>query len=329
MTVGTLAAGERTHLSIDVRVEHGHGSITVIGNCAAVYSTTPSPNVANNQSCATTVARSPSTDVSVVKEGPATAPAGGTIEYSITVTNHGPLTATDAVVRDPIDQSLVTVTALPRLHPAGRHHSLQRRDAGGRSDQDVPLYRHGGRRRPARNAHRQLRGRGQRDHPALACGAVSHGLCRGWLTAGGSAEPRVLEGLDPRDGMGVTDSRAWFSAAACEGVFALEGGEFYVEARVERRGQRSQRSQREVLPAAQDLADPPRRDAHTGREVGSGQAAFTHIPVDIVRQARDESEHLFVDLRLGDALVWRNAKSEAHQCLHFANGQTLLRPDGW
>ena len=52
---------------------------------AAVYSTTPSPNVANNQSCATTVARSPSTDVSVVKEGPATVPAGGTIEYSITV----------------------------------------------------------------------------------------------------------------------------------------------------------------------------------------------------------------------------------------------------
>jgi hypothetical protein len=101
VTVGTLAAGERTHLSINIRVKHGHVSITVIGNCAAVYSTTPSPNVANNQSCATTVARSPSTDVSVVKEGPATAPAGGTIEYSITVTNHGPLTATDVVVRDP------------------------------------------------------------------------------------------------------------------------------------------------------------------------------------------------------------------------------------
>jgi len=101
VTVGTLAAGERTHLSINIRVKHGHVSITVIGNCAAVYSTTPSPNVAANQSCATTVARSPSTDVSVVKEGPATAPAGGTIEYSITVTNHGPLTATDVVVRDP------------------------------------------------------------------------------------------------------------------------------------------------------------------------------------------------------------------------------------
>jgi hypothetical protein len=37
VTVGTLAAGERTHLSIDVRVEHGHGSITVIGNCGPVY----------------------------------------------------------------------------------------------------------------------------------------------------------------------------------------------------------------------------------------------------------------------------------------------------
>ncbi len=37
VTVGTLASGERTHLSIDVRVEHGHGSITVIGNCAPVY----------------------------------------------------------------------------------------------------------------------------------------------------------------------------------------------------------------------------------------------------------------------------------------------------
>ena len=30
------------------------------------------------------------------------------------MTNHGPLTATDVTVRDPIDRRLVTVTALPR-----------------------------------------------------------------------------------------------------------------------------------------------------------------------------------------------------------------------
>ena len=48
------------------------------------------------------------------QEGPATAFAGGTIEYSITVTNHGPLTATDVIVRALIDRTLVTVTALPR-----------------------------------------------------------------------------------------------------------------------------------------------------------------------------------------------------------------------
>src|SRR5580693_8872616 len=96
-------------------------------------------------------------------------------------------------------------------------------------------------------------------------------------------------------------------AAAGVGVIEFEGAELDAEAGVKRRRQRGQRSQREVLPAAQDLADPPRGYAHPGREVGSGQAALAQAPVDLVRELGDEGEHLLVDLGLRGPLIGRNA----------------------
>src|SRR6516162_1979814 len=111
------------------------------------------------------------------------------------------------------------------------------------------------------------------------------------------------------------------------GVVTLEGAELDVEAGLEGRGQRGQRPQREILAAAEDLADPPGGDAHPGREVGTSQTALAHVPVDLVGQLSDEGEHLVVDLALYSPLVRRSACSEAHQCLHLVTARPAA-PDG-
>jgi uncharacterized repeat protein (TIGR01451 family) len=58
--LGTLAPGETKTLSVQVRVGSGVPDATVIGNCAAVYSTTSSPDLDNAQSCVITLVRVPS-----------------------------------------------------------------------------------------------------------------------------------------------------------------------------------------------------------------------------------------------------------------------------
>src|SRR5208282_383845 len=123
------------------------------------------------------------------------------------------------------------------------------------------------------------------------------------LVPGGSAVAGALVVLGAREGVVVRGG----SRLLLVRVLGLGAAELDVEPRVEGRGQRGQRPQRQVLPAAEDLADPPRGDAHPGREVGAGEAALTHMPVDIVRQLRDEGEHLLVDLGFCGPLLGRNA----------------------
>ena len=55
--LGTLAAGETRRLTIEVRVRDDVAHHTVIGNCAAVYSTTDDldPDLDNAQSCVNTI----------------------------------------------------------------------------------------------------------------------------------------------------------------------------------------------------------------------------------------------------------------------------------
>lgn len=53
-------------------------------------------------------------NVQVAKVAPKTATAGGTIEYTLKVTNLGPATATDVRVSDKLSSQLAAVTGLPR-----------------------------------------------------------------------------------------------------------------------------------------------------------------------------------------------------------------------
>jgi uncharacterized repeat protein (TIGR01451 family) len=112
--LATLAAGETRHFTAAIRVRDTVPDGTVLGNCIAVYSSTQDtdPELDDIQSCVNTVVRRQA-DVTVVKKGPATAYAGGTLSYTITAANHGHDTAADVIISDPVDLSLVAVKSLP------------------------------------------------------------------------------------------------------------------------------------------------------------------------------------------------------------------------
>ncbi len=59
-------------------------------NSATVSAATPDPVAGNNTSTATTTVTA-SADLSVVKSGPASVVAGGAVNYSLLVTNLGPV----------------------------------------------------------------------------------------------------------------------------------------------------------------------------------------------------------------------------------------------
>ncbi|HEY7812050.1 MAG TPA: hypothetical protein VIC62_02360, partial [Nakamurella sp.] len=87
----------------------------MITNCGVVASSTADPDPDDNRACVTTHIDPPVpvAEVAVSKSGPATAHAGDTISYTLSVTNHGPDAATDLLVKDPLNASLVTAATLP------------------------------------------------------------------------------------------------------------------------------------------------------------------------------------------------------------------------
>src|SRR6266568_2436381 len=125
--------------------------------------------------------------------------------------------------------------------------------------------------------------------------------------SGGPAVAGLPAMLATREGALVRGGFGGRRLAAGEGVVDLEAADLEVEPGVEGAGQRRERSERQVLPAAEDLADPARRDAHPGREVRPGDAALAHVEGDPVGQLRDQTVHLLVNLSLHGPLVWRNA----------------------
>jgi uncharacterized repeat protein (TIGR01451 family) len=104
-TLGTLAADAVRKITFTATAKPGTSDGTGIGNCGTVYTTTPETSEANNQSCLTTAVEAPpptpQTDISVVKTGSAAAVLpGGTVSYTVTVTNDSKTDAHDVVLGD-------------------------------------------------------------------------------------------------------------------------------------------------------------------------------------------------------------------------------------
>src|SRR6266581_4085769 len=107
------------------------------------------------------------------------------------------------------------------------------------------------------------------------------------MTAGGA-----LLVLGPRERVVVRGTLGLGRGVLVRG---LEAAELEVEAGVEGGGQRGQRAKRQVLATAEDLADPPGRDAHPDRELSPGQATLANVEGDLVGQLRDQPVHLLAD----------------------------------
>ncbi|MBV8546382.1 MAG: DUF11 domain-containing protein [Acidobacteria bacterium] len=85
-TIDPLSAGATATFTLTGHIPPGTASGASFENIANINSTTSDPNTDNNQSSQLTVVSS--TDLAITKTGPATATAGGTIAWTITVSNN-------------------------------------------------------------------------------------------------------------------------------------------------------------------------------------------------------------------------------------------------
>jgi uncharacterized repeat protein (TIGR01451 family) len=101
--IGSLLAGASASFDLIGHIPAGTASGTVYANTATVTSDTeavPDPNNENQSSAADVTVSA--VDVSIVKTGPATASAGSTVSYVLTVTNSGPDAADGVQFTDPL-----------------------------------------------------------------------------------------------------------------------------------------------------------------------------------------------------------------------------------
>ena len=107
--LGTLVNNQITNLTLIVTAP-ASGSLT---NVASVNTPTGDPNLTNNVSPPVVTGVTPVADVGVGKTGPATIGYGVNFNYTISVTNFGPSTATEISVTDSLPAGLVFVSAVP------------------------------------------------------------------------------------------------------------------------------------------------------------------------------------------------------------------------
>ncbi|OGJ74039.1 hypothetical protein A2217_00110 [Candidatus Peribacteria bacterium RIFOXYA2_FULL_55_28] len=105
----TLTSGQSQNFTVTFDIPSSFTCGGVIENEATVSTSATDPNPANNisQTVSTTVDCSHEyTDVGIEKIGPSTVLQGGTISYSVTVTNNGPATAQGVTINDPVPAGL-------------------------------------------------------------------------------------------------------------------------------------------------------------------------------------------------------------------------------
>jgi uncharacterized repeat protein (TIGR01451 family) len=112
-----LPSGASETYAMVVTVNANTPNGTNISNTATVSSTTFDPNPANNASTVTTNV-SAQADLSIVKTGPATAPAGNNVTYPITVHNAGPSDAQSVTTSDTLPPGTTLVSLVQNTGPA-------------------------------------------------------------------------------------------------------------------------------------------------------------------------------------------------------------------
>jgi uncharacterized repeat protein (TIGR01451 family) len=109
--LGTLTSGQSKVITSVFNVPANYAG-TSISNTATVSTSTSDTNTANNSSTATTlISANPGADLSVTKTGPASAGQGDIVDFTITVRNNGPATATNVVVNDPTPAGLTFIAS--------------------------------------------------------------------------------------------------------------------------------------------------------------------------------------------------------------------------
>ncbi|HEV2216493.1 MAG TPA: DUF11 domain-containing protein, partial [Candidatus Dormibacteraeota bacterium] len=98
--IPTLGNGVTSTFTLTVQLSASLPVGALIRNTAVVQADQTDPVPSNNSSSSTLTVALPQTDISVTKSGPASAPPGASITYTVTVTNNGPDTATNATMTD-------------------------------------------------------------------------------------------------------------------------------------------------------------------------------------------------------------------------------------
>ncbi len=108
-SLGSLTAGGTTTITVSGTVPASQ--VANLSNTASVSSSTPDPVAANNSTTISTPVQ-PAADLSIAKtSAPNPVVAGGTITYTVTVTNNGPATAQSVSMTDVVPGQLNQVAA--------------------------------------------------------------------------------------------------------------------------------------------------------------------------------------------------------------------------
>jgi uncharacterized repeat protein (TIGR01451 family) len=104
--LGTLAAGQSAAITTTYNIPSNYVG-TSITNTATVSTSSPESNTSNNSAAATTpISATGIADLSIGKTGPGTAHPNDVIDFTVTVSNNGPSTATSVVISDPAPAGL-------------------------------------------------------------------------------------------------------------------------------------------------------------------------------------------------------------------------------
>jgi uncharacterized repeat protein (TIGR01451 family) len=115
--LGALASGASATITLVGMVSYQTLAFqNVITNTASVSGAFVSDsNSANNTASASATATTRVSDIAVIKSGPGTVPAAGSLTYNILVTNNGPDAAGNVIMLDTLDlSSLIFVSAIPQ-----------------------------------------------------------------------------------------------------------------------------------------------------------------------------------------------------------------------